>query len=632
MDMLALGGCGARADGGGARREDRRSTPQILGETFYFLTVVVMWLIHAGFMMYEAGAARRKNIMSTAIKNILTIAVVTPTFYYFGWYIYGCFQHGGPAQGHAGPDPEFPGFCGATSPWADQLGPNLDDHISAVFFLAFLLFSWTTGSIMSGALIERIRLSAYLLLTVLLGSAVWIMDAAWGWSSGGWLVTKYGFHDSIASLVVHGVAGAFTLGVLLNLGPRIGKYDMQGQARAFRPHNTHMTLSGLMLIFTGFYGFYAACLVIQSTLFPGWLNIYLSPTTLGAIALVITIGFAGGFTGGWFASKGDPFWTLSGGLAGVITVSAGADIYHPSLAYILSFSGAIAGRLGRQVHREEAPGRRCGRSRRCPRRLRLLRRPARRHLRRRLPDRREQHRLVVRRPARRDARVLPARIPAGLHRELGAEEAQPAARPARGRARGSRHGGVPAGLLPGVRAAARDHRAPGWRGGRGGADPARRVSRTDRQTLRRSSRGLTGMREGEVTSMIDSFPYESWYNEDGSLNTEISTFWTFGPGADHDLTGTFVLTGLGMLLMVVSLIAWVVMEKRALDVAGRPAAGRRALGEEERMPREKQVEFPPEQSPVKWLTPVLLAASVVCIVAVVIIVLVHDAGPFIGPW
>jgi len=314
---------------------------QILQEQFYFFTVVVMWLIHAGFMMYEAGAARRKNIMSTAVKNILTIAVVTPTFYYFGWYIYGCFEHGGPAQGHAGPDPEFPGFCAMTSPWADQMGPNLNDHLSAVFFLAFLLFSWTTGSIMSGALIERVRLSAYLLLTCLLGSAVWIMDAAWGWSAGGWLVTKYGFHDAIASGVVHGVAGAFTLGVLLNLGPRIGKFDKEGKPRVFRPHNTHMTLSGMMLIFTGFYGFYAACLVITSTLFPGWLNIYLSPTTLGAIAMVITVGFAGGFTGGWFASKGDPFWTLSGGLAGVISVSAGADVYHPSLAYLLSFSGAI---------------------------------------------------------------------------------------------------------------------------------------------------------------------------------------------------------------------------------------------------------------------------------------------------
>ena len=105
---------------------------------------------------------------------------------------------------------------------------ELTGHLSLVFFLAFLLFSWTTASIMSGALIERVRLSAYLILAVVLGSGVWIMDAAWGWSSGGWLTTNYGFHDSIASLVVHGVAGAFTLGVLLNLGPRIGKFDARG--------------------------------------------------------------------------------------------------------------------------------------------------------------------------------------------------------------------------------------------------------------------------------------------------------------------------------------------------------------------------------------------------------------------
>src|SRR5918998_1484083 len=250
-------------------------------EQLNFYTVVVMWLIHVGFMAYEAGAARRKNIMSTAMKNILTIAVVTPTFYYVGWYVYGCMEEGWPKNGHQSPD-ALPGFCGATAPWADQMGPNLGDHISLVFFLAFLLFSWTTASIMSGALIERVRLSAFLILSVLLGSAVWIMDAAWGWSAGGWLTTRFGFH-----------------------------------------------------------GFYAACLVITSTAFPGWLNIYLSMTTLGSIAMVITFGFAGGFTGGWFASKGDPFWTLSGGLAGVISVSAGADVYHPSLAYLLATSGGM---------------------------------------------------------------------------------------------------------------------------------------------------------------------------------------------------------------------------------------------------------------------------------------------------
>jgi Amt family ammonium transporter len=311
----------------------------ILAEQFYFFTVVIMWLIHVGFMTYEAGSVRRKNVMATAMKNILTIAVVTPTFYYVGWWIYNCNQPGLPI----GPNSSdfTSAACQGGIPWSDAFGPNLTNNINLIFFLAFLLFSWTTASIMSGSTLERIRLSAYLLLAALLGSVVWILDAAWGWSAGGWLTLRFGFHDSIASGVVHGVAGAFALGVLFNLGPRIGKYTRDGLTRVFRPHNVHMSIMGLMLIFTGFYGFYAACLVIASTTFPGWANIYLSPSTLGSITMVITFGFAGGFTGGYFASRGDPFWTVSGGLAGVIGVSSGADIYAPTLAYLLSIITAV---------------------------------------------------------------------------------------------------------------------------------------------------------------------------------------------------------------------------------------------------------------------------------------------------
>jgi Amt family ammonium transporter len=311
----------------------------ILGEQFYFFTVVIMWLIHCGFMSYETGVARRKNAIMTAMKNILTIAVVTPTFYYFGWWIYNCNQSGPPI----GPNSSdfTAAACQGGIPWSDTFGPNLTNNINLVFFLAFLLFSWTTASILSGAIIERARLTAYLVLACILGSVVWILDAAWGWSAGGWMTLRFGFHDSIASSVVHGVAGAFTLGVLFNLGPRIGKYTREGLARQFKPHNIHMTLLGLMLIFTGFYAFYAACLVIASTAFPGWATIYLSPTTLGSIAMVITFGFAGGFTGGYFGSRGDPFWTVSGGLAGVISVSAGADVYAPTLAYLIAMASAF---------------------------------------------------------------------------------------------------------------------------------------------------------------------------------------------------------------------------------------------------------------------------------------------------
>ena len=320
----------------------------IVMENFYFVTVALMWFLHVGFMTYEAGVSRRKNVMSTATKNIMTIAVVTPAFYYVGWWVYFCF-----VNGVLPTTKDNLGLCalnaadGYAVPWSQFSGGNLEDSVTGVFWAAFVLFSWTTGSIMSGSILERVRISAYLILTVFLGAIVWVIAAAWGWNAEGWLVRQFGYHDMAASGVVHGIAGIFALGVLFNLGPRIGKYDKNGGARAFKPHNLHMTLMGLMIIFTAFYAFYAACLAIFAGEAGIWANIYLQATTLSAITWTITMGFAGGFTTGYIASKGDPFWTLSGGLAGVIAVSAGADLYHPSLAFLLAgLGGALSVYIG----------------------------------------------------------------------------------------------------------------------------------------------------------------------------------------------------------------------------------------------------------------------------------------------
>ena len=320
-------------------------TSVVFTEAYYFFTVAIMWLLHVGFMTYEAGVSRRKNIMSTAMKNIMTIAVVTPTFYYLGWWVYFCMEEGflptttADGAGNAGAGAYLCGD-GYGVPWDGSMGPNLGDNLSGVFWAAFVLFSWTTGSIMSGAVLERIRISAYLWLTALMGGLVWVVAAAWGWSYGGWMTIHFGYHDFAASGVVHGIAGIFALGILFNLGPRLGRYDKNGGTRAFKPHNLHLTLMGLMIIFTAFYAFYAACLAVTADTTPGWANIYFSPATLSAITFTITMGFAGGFAGGYIFAKGDPFWTLSGGLAGVVAVSAGADIYNPSLVLILAFFSA----------------------------------------------------------------------------------------------------------------------------------------------------------------------------------------------------------------------------------------------------------------------------------------------------
>ena len=184
-------------------------------------------------------------------------------------------------------------------------------------------------------------------------------------------------------------------------------------ARTFRPHNLHITALGLMLIFTGFYAFYGACLVIASTAFPGWATIYLSPTTLGSITMVITMAFAGGFTGGYFASRGDPFWTISGGLAGVIGVSAGADVYAPTIAYLLSILTAVlvvyaGGWLERKARVDDAVGAVAVHGA-----AGFLGHAVGRDLRRGLPDRHQQRRVVDRRPAHGHDDLPAARLPSG---------------------------------------------------------------------------------------------------------------------------------------------------------------------------------------------------------------------------
>lgn len=341
----------------------------IFTEFYYWITVVIMFLIHVGFCMYEVGVSRRKNHLHTLMKNTMLIPLITVTFFFFGWWIYFAFPNG-PFLNNAGLQLEGGGLIPSPSavPWSELMGVHMggaanqaaltvDDtsfwaRINGVFWAAFLLFSWTTGSIVSGAVIERIRSGAFWMLAVTLGSVLWILDASWGWHWDGWMVHKLGYHDAYASGVVHAIAGGFALAILIVLGPRIGKFRADGTAREIRPNNPWLVSIGLFLIFTGFWGFYAACnipiidfygpdmLDIEGSFFTAT-NIYLSPTSLSGITFNFLMSLAGGLMAGYFISKGDPFWTYSGGLAGLITASAGNDLYHPIQAMIIAMFGVV---------------------------------------------------------------------------------------------------------------------------------------------------------------------------------------------------------------------------------------------------------------------------------------------------
>ena len=333
----------------------------IFTEFYYWVTIPFMFLIHIGFCMYEVGASRQKNMMHTLMKNTMIIPLVTVTFFFFGWWIYFASPNGPFIfEGES-----VVGSIANAVPWSELMGAHLggppatdsttaEDNaawarINGVFWAAFLLFSWTAASIVSGAVIERIRSGAFWLIAVLVGSFTWVIAAAWGWHPEGWMVKLLGFHDAYASGVIHAIAGGAALGVLVHLGPRIGKFRADGTPITISPHQPWLAAVGLFLIYTGFWGFYAACnvpIISEADIGATGVGftattIYLTPTTLSAIVFNFLLSLSGGMIAGYMVSKGNAFWTYSSGLAGIITASAGNDLYHPLQAMLVGAAGAV---------------------------------------------------------------------------------------------------------------------------------------------------------------------------------------------------------------------------------------------------------------------------------------------------
>ncbi len=314
----------------------------IFTEYYYWSTVVFMFLIHVGFCMYEVGASRHKNHMHTLMKNTMIIPLVTITFFFFGWWIYFAFPNGPWIVGDLVEAPHATIYSEAMAPHMGAGEFNGWERINGVFWAAFLLFSWTAASIVSGAVIERIKSSGFWILAVAIGSFFWIIDAAWGWHPDGWMVQVLGYHDAYASGVIHAIAGGFALGILIPLGARIGKFAPDGTPRNIGPRNPWLVTIGLFLIYTGFWGFYVACNIpmwdVQAGdgVFFSATTIYLTPTTLSGITFNFLMSLSGGLLSAYIVSKGDAFWTYSGGLAGIIAASAGNDLYHPIQAMLIA--------------------------------------------------------------------------------------------------------------------------------------------------------------------------------------------------------------------------------------------------------------------------------------------------------
>ena len=129
-------------------------TNTMFAETYYYLTIPLMVLIHAGFLAYEMGATRVKNVLSSGVKNILAFAFVIPAFYFFGWWVYWAFPTGislstGPMEISGKEYADAIAWGWGES--AQFMGPNIADNASGVFWGGWTSYMKTPpGSVFDG--------------------------------------------------------------------------------------------------------------------------------------------------------------------------------------------------------------------------------------------------------------------------------------------------------------------------------------------------------------------------------------------------------------------------------------------------------------------------------------------------
>jgi len=318
----------------------------VFTELYYILAVLLMFFLFVGFTIMLVGMSRQTNRTDTLMKAALSLPLLAVLFFLFGWWIYWALPTGPGITGGIQWDMAWP-----NTPGSKSMAPNLADTVSGVFWASFLMMACTTALIFAGAVLERLKSGAFWILIGLLGSIFWVIGAAWGWHYTSWMVDRFGYHDAYGSGVIHSIAGGFALGVLVILGPRVGKFGHDGRVNTIPPTKPFFLMIGFLLTYIGFWGLYLAGNVPLVN--PGGVNseitgdllttmtIYLTPTTLSAVSVNFIMSLAGGMLAGFFVSRGQPDWTLAGGIGGLAAASAGNDLYHPLQALLVGGVGTL---------------------------------------------------------------------------------------------------------------------------------------------------------------------------------------------------------------------------------------------------------------------------------------------------
>jgi Amt family ammonium transporter len=191
-----------------------------------------------------------------------------------------------------------------------------------------LVFCATTATIVSGAMAERTKFSAYCVYSAVISLVIYPIEAHWIWG-GGWLA-QLGLHDYAGSCAIHMVGGISALIGAYLLGPRIGKFRRKGdgsvEVHSFPGHNLPLGALGVFILWLGWYGFNGAAATSVEQLG----SIFLTTTVAPAIATVTCMIFT------WVKyGKPDVSMCLNASLAGLVGITAGCDLVSPLGAVII---------------------------------------------------------------------------------------------------------------------------------------------------------------------------------------------------------------------------------------------------------------------------------------------------------
>lgn len=282
---------------------------------WFMIGALLVFFMQCGFAMVETGFTRAKNAGNIIMKNLMDFCIGTVVFSLLGFGLMMSEDY-------------VAGFIGV---------PNLNmftdwmnfDWNSFVFQLVFCA---TAATIVSGAMAERTKFSAYCVYSAIISLVVYPIEAGWVWNGQGWLA-QLGCIDFAGSIVIHMVGGISALVGAIILGPRIGKYGKNGKVNAIPGHSITLGALGVFILWFAWYGFNGAAAEDGARLG----QILLTTTIAPAVATVTTMLFT------WIKNgKPDVSMCLNASLAGLVAITAGcADVDAIGAAVIGIISGIL---------------------------------------------------------------------------------------------------------------------------------------------------------------------------------------------------------------------------------------------------------------------------------------------------